>query len=135
MRFSRPDFHGLTSLIRTTHHGRVWSWTFSSIITFEFPSHFILSLIDVYRDTVTRDKLTFPSAITWIIHHFSISYPELDHFFIMGAIGTATVRRCDAQLCPRRTQTEMAAPLASSAPSIPVPSSSVGGVTIDAIMA
>ena len=26
--FPRPDFHGLTLLIRTTHHGRVWSWTF-----------------------------------------------------------------------------------------------------------
>ena len=32
-RFPRPDFHGLTSLIRTTHHGRVWSWNFSSIIS------------------------------------------------------------------------------------------------------
>ena len=32
-RFAYPDFHGLTLLIRTTHHGRVWSWTFSSIIS------------------------------------------------------------------------------------------------------
>ena len=32
-RFPRPDFHGLTLLIRTTHHGQVWSWTFSSIIS------------------------------------------------------------------------------------------------------
>ena len=32
-------------------------------ISIDFPSHFILSLIDVYRDTVTRDKLIFPSAI------------------------------------------------------------------------
>ena len=31
-RFPHPDFHGLRSLIRTTHHGRVWSRTFSSII-------------------------------------------------------------------------------------------------------
>ena len=26
-------------------------------ISINFPSHFILSLIDVYRDTVTHDKL------------------------------------------------------------------------------
>ena len=28
MRFPRPDFHGLLSLIRTTHYRRVWSWNF-----------------------------------------------------------------------------------------------------------
>ena len=33
-------------------------------LTIDFPSHFILSLIDVYRDTATHDKLIFPSAIT-----------------------------------------------------------------------
>ena len=30
-------------------------------ISIDFPSHFILSLIDVYRDMATRDKLIFPS--------------------------------------------------------------------------
>ena len=29
-------------------------------ISVDFPSHFILSLIDVYRDMTTRDKLIFP---------------------------------------------------------------------------
>ena len=33
-------------------------------LTIDFPSHFILSTIDVYRNTTTRDKLIFPSAIT-----------------------------------------------------------------------
>ena len=28
-------------------------------LTIDFPSHFILSLIDVYRDTTTSDKLIF----------------------------------------------------------------------------
>ena len=42
-------------------------------ISIDFPSHFILSLIDVYRDTMTRDKLIFPSAITQILRHFSVS--------------------------------------------------------------
>ena len=68
-------------------------------ISIDFPSHFILSFIDVYRDTVTCDKLFFPSTITWIIRHFSISYLESDHFFIMGAIDAATIRQSDAQLC------------------------------------
>ena len=44
-------------------------------ISIDFPSHFILSLIDVYRDTATDNKLIFPSTITRILHHFSISYP------------------------------------------------------------
>ena len=30
-------------------------------ISIGFPSHFMLSLIDVYKDTATRDKLIFPS--------------------------------------------------------------------------
>ena len=34
-------------------------------ISIDFPSHFILSLIDVYKDTTTHDKLIFPSAISY----------------------------------------------------------------------
>ena len=30
------------------------------LTTIDFPSHFILSLIDVYKDTMTSDKLIFP---------------------------------------------------------------------------
>ena len=33
-------------------------------LSIDFPSHFITSIIDVYQDTATRDKLIFPSAIT-----------------------------------------------------------------------
>ena len=44
-------------------------------ISIDFPSHFILSLIDVYRDMATCDKVIFPSAITWILRHFSIPFP------------------------------------------------------------
>ena len=32
-------------------------------LTIDFPSHFIISLIDVYRDTETRDKLIFPGYV------------------------------------------------------------------------
>ena len=38
-------------------------------LTIDFPSHFILSILDVYKDTATHDKLIFPSAITWIHEH------------------------------------------------------------------
>ena len=41
-------------------------------LTVDFTSHFILSIIDVYRDTETRGKLIFPSAITRLLCHFSI---------------------------------------------------------------
>ena len=102
-------------------------------ISIDFPSHFILSLIDVYKDTATRDKLIFPSTITQILCHFSVSYLESTHFSIMCAINTATVRRSEAQLRSKRPQTETATPLASSAPSTFAPSSSVGRVTLEAI--
>ena len=104
-------------------------------LSIDFPSHFILSFLDVYRDLTTCDKLIFSSAITRILHHFSISLPPSDLFFIMGAIDAATIRRSDAQLHPRRMQTETAVPPALAAPSTCASSSSAGGVTLKAIMA
>ena len=65
-------------------------------LSIDFPSHFILSLINVYRDTATYDKLIFPSAITRLLRHFSISYPESTHFSVMCAIDAATVKRSEA---------------------------------------
>ena len=61
-------------------------------------SHFILSFIDVYKDTATRDKLIFPFAITRILRHASISYLESTHFSVMCAIDIATVQQSKAQL-------------------------------------
>ena len=62
-------------------------------LTIDFSSHFILSILDVYRDSVTRDKLIFPLVITRILRHFSISFPMSDHFHVMCAIDVATVKR------------------------------------------
>ena len=62
------------------------------MLTIDFSSHFILSLIDVYKDTSTHDKFIFPSAITRLLHHFSVSYPESPHFLVICAINAATVR-------------------------------------------
>ena len=72
--------------------------SFLEDLSIDFPSYFILSLIDIYRDMTTRDKLIFPSAITRIIRHFSISIPDSHLFIVMGAISTASVRRSEAQL-------------------------------------
>ena len=60
-------------------------------LSIDFPSHFILSFMDVYRDTPTCDKLIFPSTITRIIRHFSISYLELNLFFVMCTIDAAAL--------------------------------------------
>ena len=104
-------------------------------LTIDFPSHFILSLIDVYMDTTTRDKLIFLSTITRLLRHFSISYPKSPHFTFMCAINTATTKQSLAQLRLMQPQIETAAPLASTAPSTSAPSSSTGGMTLEAIMA
>ena len=96
----------------------------------DFPTHFITSIIDVYQDTSTHDKLIFPSAITRILRHFSVPFPVSPHFSMKGAIVAATVRWSKAQLRLQRPQ----APRTSSAPSTSTPSSSVAGVTLEAIM-
>ena len=99
-------------------------------LTIVFPSHFILSLIDVYRDTMTRDKLIFPLAITRLLRHFSVSYLESPHFSVMYAIDAATIRQSEAQFQPKRPRTETVTPSTSFVPSSFAPSSSVDGVTL-----
>ena len=107
-------------------------------LTIDFPSHFILSILDVYRNTATRDKLIFPSAITRILCHFSIPFPSSDHFSVMCAIDYAIVKCSEAQF--RSRQSDSAAPPSHSAPShsapsTSAPSSSSGNVTLGDIMA
>ena len=67
-------------------------------LSIDFPSHFLLPFIDVYRDMATCDKLIFPSAITWILRRFSVSYPMSLNFLVMCAIDVAIVRWSEAQL-------------------------------------
>ena len=66
-------------------------------LTIDFPSHFILSLIDVFQDSVSRDKLIFPSAITRILRHFFVPFPVSDPFTFMCAIDAAIVKHSEAQ--------------------------------------
>ena len=70
-------------------------------LTIDFPSHFILSIIDVYLDSASHDKLIFPSAITRILHHFSVPFPSFDHFTVMCAINYATIKCSKAQFWSR----------------------------------
>ena len=65
--------------------------------TIDFPSHFIVSLIDVFQDSAYCDKLIFPFAIIGILCHFSIPSATFDPFTYMCAIGAATVKCSEAQ--------------------------------------
>ena len=107
-------------------------------LTIDFPSHFTLSILDVYRDTATHDKLIFPSAITWILCHFFVHFPSFDHFPLMCAIDYAMVKRSKAQFWSQQLDSA-ASPSHSapsrSAPSTSAPSSSLGDMTLGDIMA
>ena len=81
--------------------------------TIDFPSHFILSIIDVHLDSASHDKLNFHSAITRILRHFSVPFPLSDHFTFMCAIDTATVKHSEAQFWSR--QSDSIAPPSHSA--------------------
>ena len=102
-------------------------------LTIDFPSHFILSIIDVHLDSTSRDKLIFPSTITRILCHFSVPFPSSDHFTVMCAIDYATVKHSEAQFWSR--QSDLAAPPSRLAPSRSTPSSSSGDVTLGDVMA
>ena len=52
----------------------------------DFPSHFILSIIDVHLDLAFRDNLIFPFAIMRILRHFFIPFLVSDHFTHICAI-------------------------------------------------
>ena len=55
-------------------------------LSIDFPSLMIVSMIDIYQDTATLNKLIFPSAITLILTHMYISIHFAALFPIMGAI-------------------------------------------------
>ena len=101
-------------------------------LTIDFPSYFILSIIDMYRDTATRDKRIFPSAITRILCYFSVPFSSSDHFPVMCVIDYATSKRSEVQFQLRRSDTTT--PPTPFAPSTFAPLSSMSGVTLKDIM-
>ena len=102
-------------------------------LTIDFPLHFILSIIDMYRDISTCDKLIFPSAITQILCHFSVPFHSSDHFPVMCAIDYATVKWSEAQF--RLRQSGTATPPTPSTSSTSAPFSFMSEVTLKDIMA
>lgn len=100
-----------------------------------------MSIIDFYQDIATRDKLIFPLVITRILAHAQVDIPPFPRFTIMGAISATPICRSEAQLQLKwpwvETTTDPAAvavPPSIAAPSSFAPSSSIVGVTFDAIM-
>ena len=83
-------------------------------LTIDFPSHFILSFINVFQDSAFCDKLIFPSVITRILYHFFIPSPASDPFTYMCAIDLANIKRSEAQF---RSRQQDSTPPSRSTPS------------------
>ena len=106
--------------------------------TIDFPLHFILSILDVYRDIAIRDKFIFLSAIMQILCHFSVPFSSSDHFFVMCAIDYATVKHSKVYFRSRQldsTPAPFRSALSRSAPSTFAPSSSLSDVSLGDIIA
>ena len=125
--------HPLSHYNSITKHRARFLLSLIKGFTIDFPSHFIFSIIDVYKDTATRDKLIFPSAITRLLHHFDDHFPSSDPFPVMDAIDAGTVKCSEAQFLLRRSRST--ATPTPSASSTSAPSSLTDGVALDAIMA
>ena len=82
--------------------------SFLEHLTIDFPSHFILFIIDVHLDSTSCNNLIFPSTFTRILHHFFIHFPVSDHFTHICAIDTANVKRSETQF--RSQQMDLVAP-------------------------
>ena len=92
---------------------------------------FVLHLLSHYNSIIEL-------RAQFLLSHFeglTIDFPESTLFSTMFAIDAAIVRRSETQLRPKQPRTEMATPLASSAPSTSAPSSLMGGVTLEVVMA
>ena len=120
---TKPRAHFLLSLMKD--------------LSIEFPSYFITSIIDVYQDIATRDKLIFSSAITRILTHFHIPIPFSPLFTIIGAISAGSIRWSEVQFRSKWPRVETTNPAAFAVPPFSSASSTfaAGGVTLEAIMA
>ena len=110
------------------------------VLSIDFLSHFITSILNVYLDTTTRDRLIFPLAIMRILRHFSISIPDSPYYTTMGPISAGSVLWSKAQLRPKQPRIETDDPTTNVAPSSSThptfsPFSSTTGVTLKVVMA
>ena len=102
-------------------------------LTRDFPSHFIISILDVYRDIATRDKLMFSFGYHADSMSFLVPFPSSGHFSVMCAIDYATVKCSKAQF--RSRQSDSTAPSSCLASSHSAPSSSTSDVSLGDVMA
>ena len=104
-------------------------------ISIDFPSHFILSLIDVYRDTTTHDKLIFSFRYHETSSPFFCLLSRVSLFFSYECHRHCYRLTKQGQLRLRRPWTKTTTPPTSSTPSTFASSSFVGGMILEAIMA
>ena len=104
------------------------------VLNIDFPIHCITSILDVYQDTTTRDKLIFLSAIMRIFCHFSTLIPKTPYFPTMGVIDAGSAQWSKAQLRLKWLRMETMDPSASAIPSTSAPSSLSGSVSLETIL-
>ena len=75
-------------------------------LSIDFSSHMIISMIYIYQDIATHDKLFFPSAITRILTHQHITIPSSPFFYTMDAISKESIQRSEALLVTKRPLVE-----------------------------
>ena len=129
-------FHPLSHYNSITEPRAQFLLSFLEHLTINFPSHFILSIIDVHLNSASSDKLIFPSAITRILRHFSVPFPSSDDFSVMCAIDYVTVKHSEAQFWSR--QLDSATPSSRFAPSRSASSASTpfsGDVSLGDVLA
>ena len=73
-------------------------------LSIDFPSHMIVSMIYIYQDSATHDKLIFPSAITRILTHMHVLILSTPLFYIIGAISQGSMQRSATQLAYKAKQ-------------------------------
>ena len=64
----------------------------------DIPSHMSLSMLDMFHDTTSHDKLIFPSFITRILLHAHVSILSSSHFYVMSVIRKESLVRSSSQL-------------------------------------
>ena len=84
-----PQFH-----YNTITETNAW-FLFSLLegLSIDSPSQMILSILDTYLDTASREKLILPSFITQLLTYFHVSFLSSSRFYVMGALGKVTLSR------------------------------------------
>ena len=96
----------------------------------------IESIIEVYKDIATCDKLIFPLVITHILIHMHVTIPPSSLFYVMGVISKESIRRSTTQIAMKwpHVETTDAAPTPRPSASSAISFSSRANVSFIDIM-